>query len=415
MTRAVKDAKLESATARRKHCQGGAIFWRSLDPGLHLGYRCNASGGRWLARWRVGQSYEQVVLKVVTDDLGDADGYAVLNFAQAQAAVRELFAATKIPAAPITVRAACDSYVTYLKAERKATTARNAESMFRIHVMPPLGDKLVAELKKAEIDKMKRAMVRAEPESVARIRRSKATANQMMCYLRAALTDAFNEMTNNIPSEKAWRTSENYPGARGKLQVVMLEPEQEQRLINVAQGSFRNLVIATLLTGARPPHELAGCRVRDFSASLGQLHVDGKTGPRDVLLRPKAVSFFIGLTAGRSPEALLLPKDNGEPWRGVDHAWPMKQAAKKAGLPLTEDGHLFPIYGLRHVHAAKAITQGANLFLLAENMGTSVRMLELHYGSIIKSRQRALIDAGIPDLDFPLPNSAGGNVARIKG
>jgi hypothetical protein len=38
------------------------------------------------------------------------------------------------------------------------------------------------------------------------------------------------------------------------------------------------------------------------------------------------------------------------------------------------------MYSLRYSHTLQALLNGVNLKLLAENLGTSVRMIELHYG-----------------------------------
>ena len=73
---------------------------------------------------------------------------------------------------------------------------------------------------------------------------------------------------------------------------------EAQRLINAAQGNFRNLVRAALETGARYG-ELAALDVRDLQR--GKLHIRmSKSGKaRDVVLTNEGVAFFTGLTAGR--------------------------------------------------------------------------------------------------------------------
>ena len=68
---------------------------------------------------------------------------------------------------------------------------------------------------------------------------------------------------------------------------------------------------AALLTGARAPGEVAGACVYDFRPDLRLLSVTGKTGPRDITLSTAAVHFFEQLAAGRDPDVLLLPKDDG--------------------------------------------------------------------------------------------------------
>jgi integrase len=49
---------------------------------------------------------------------------------------------------------------------------------------------------------------------------------------------------------------------------------------------------------------------------------------------------------------------------------------------VTEDSHgdRRSIYSLRHTYATFRIQEGVNHYILAKNMGTSVEMLEKHYG-----------------------------------
>ena len=85
MARTVRDALLDSRTARSRLKARGKPYFRSLEPGLHLGYRKPLSGpGKWVARHYVGdQTYELETL-AIADDYSDPDGVAVLSFHQAQ-------------------------------------------------------------------------------------------------------------------------------------------------------------------------------------------------------------------------------------------------------------------------------------------------------------------------------------------
>jgi integrase len=61
---------------------------------------------------------------------------------------------------------------------------------------------------------------------------------------------------------------------------------------------------------------------------------------------------------------------------------------KFAGLleftKLAEDrtGQRRTLYSLRHTYATQALLSGTNIHTLAKQMGTSVRMLELHYSKL---------------------------------
>jgi integrase len=326
-----------------------------------------------------------------------ADGVAVLSFAQAQKKARELFSMRRGTGGKVrgalTVRQACEEYVAYLKAEKK--TGDDAEKRLNKHVVAKLGDKVVSALTKNELERWKRGMVRTDAEDPDVERASKDSANRVLTSFKAALNMAFNDDENDIPTDAAWRKVKPFRDV-GRSREVHLDVAQTKRLIQASGApdtAFRRLVTAASLTGARAPHELAAVRVRDFHADLGTLAVDGKTGKRDIVLTSEAVTFFKSIAAGRAPDDLLLPKGDGSPWGKNHHVRPMKEAVARAKLPAGTT-----IYTLRHSHASQAILAGINLQLLAENLGTSVRMLEQHYGKFMQKDRRKLIEAATPKL-----------------
>src|SRR5262249_21968985 len=127
MARAVRDTRLETRTARAKFAPSGKPYYRSIDPGLHLGYRKGVAGGKWVARCYMGEGGYKVETIGTADDKADADGIAVLDFRQAQAIAREKHVeyariAKGFPPSdgPFTVRACVEEYLVFLEAERKS-------------------------------------------------------------------------------------------------------------------------------------------------------------------------------------------------------------------------------------------------------------------------------------------------------
>ena len=130
MPRAVKDAKLDSRTARAKLAPRGKPYWRALDHELHLGYRKSAQFGRWVARRYVGQQqYLTATIGTADDNIG-ADGVAVLDWRQAQDKAREWRATAERAAAgieaaaPLTIADVVNEYLDWITKHRKPTTAR---------------------------------------------------------------------------------------------------------------------------------------------------------------------------------------------------------------------------------------------------------------------------------------------------
>jgi hypothetical protein len=81
---------------------------------------------------------------------------------------------------------------------------------------------------------------------------------------------------------------------------------------------------------------------------------------------------------------MLLPRYDGEPWGKSPHQHrPMKEAVQAAKLPRET-----VFYSLRHYHIRKALAAGAPVQVVAENCGTSVRMIEKHYGKFLPQDRR---------------------------
>jgi hypothetical protein len=87
MARLVRDAKLETRTARTRLPIASKPYFRRLEIGFHLGYRRLSNGGTWIARrFAEDGRYREFRLRVADDD---ADGVSVFDYGQAQKAARE--------------------------------------------------------------------------------------------------------------------------------------------------------------------------------------------------------------------------------------------------------------------------------------------------------------------------------------
>ena len=147
------------------------------------------------------------------------------------------------------------------------------------------------------------------------------------------------------------------------------------------------------LTGARYG-ELAEARVSHFDPRAKTLRVNvGKTGTRTVILQTSASEFFNGLREQRGPDEFLLVRSDGRRWKKSDQTRPVKDALKKAGL--APDGSL---YALRHTYVSRAIEGGVPLNVIADNCGTSVRMIEKTYAKILAEKRRDFIERGAPSF-----------------
>ncbi len=215
------------------------------------------------------------------------------------------------------------------------------------------------------------------------VRRSKSGVNRTLAILKGALNLAFR--SGLCPSDAEWRRVQAFRDVDA-ARTLFLEPEQVQALLNAAEGGFRNLLQAAVLTGARYG-ELASAVVADFDPRAGTLHLDGKTGARTCYLSGDGVAFFRAVAKNKLPGAPLLPRDDGTPWGKSHQKRPMDAAVRAAKLPAET-----VFYSLRHYHISRALLAGVPAQVIAENCGTSVRMIEKHYGKFTKAARRTMFD-----------------------
>src|SRR3954468_12815645 len=149
MARTIRDANLETRTARSRLQPRPKPHFRGLEPGLHRGYRKPLRGaGKWVGRYYIGGQAYTVETIGTADDFSDADGIAILDYRQAQAAARARMVqrahATAGKQGPLTVAGAMDGYLAFLDGNRKAGS--DARYCDRAFIRPKLGDVEVAAL-----------------------------------------------------------------------------------------------------------------------------------------------------------------------------------------------------------------------------------------------------------------------------
>jgi integrase len=161
------------------------------------------------------------------------------------------------------------------------------------------------------------------------------------------------------------------------------------------------------VTGARYD-ELIACSVRDFDEVARTLSVDGKTGPRTVILQPEAVVFFQSICGVRAANEPLLRRSDGARWNRSHQLRRMALALERAGLD--QDG---TFYALRHSYISRAIEGEVPLNIIADNCGTSVRIIETTYAKVLASKRRHFIERGAPKVNSV--DCVGKNKGRASG
>ncbi len=413
MARTLRDARLETRTARAALKPAGKPYYRAIDEGLHLGYRKGKTSGKWVMRRYIGgQSYAVRTLGAA-DDTIDADGETILSFAQAQARARAAFVeaeriAAGLPsdAGPYTVRHAINDYIEWLEQNRR--TARDARWRVQALIVPELGDVACMNLTSYRLRQWHHALVKEAPrlrtkkgtsqryqvpnvhEPDEAQRRRRATANRTLTILKAALNHAWHE--RKVLSDEAWRPVKPFKQADA-ARARHLTIDECRRLVDASQPDFAKLVEAAIQTGCRFG-ELAALTAADFDPDSGTLHVrTGKSGKgRHVVLTEEGIDLFRGLAAGHSPGVRLLLKNNGGRWLKSHQTRPMKDTCDRASINPPANFHV-----LRHTYASITIMNGAPLLVVARNLGhADTRMVERHYGHLAPSYIANAIRAAAP-------------------
>jgi hypothetical protein len=123
MARRVRDSNLESRAARARLKESTKPYYRSLAPGVHLGYRKGKRERKWVMRRTNGDGSYSVTNIAASDDVVDADGKWVLDFWQAQERVRKVaLAPAAVAPTSYTVKAAIDDIWSSSKAGRRPMT-----------------------------------------------------------------------------------------------------------------------------------------------------------------------------------------------------------------------------------------------------------------------------------------------------
>jgi len=131
-------------------------------------------------------------------------------------------------------------------------------------------------------------------------------------------------------------------------------------------------------------------------------YVNGKTGARDAVGIPRTMLYVQRRweQSDRDRKSWVFQNRNGNRL-GIPHAsW--KSFLEYSGLEFDpKTGQRRTLYSLRHTYFTFRLMYGeVNPYLLAKNGGTSVRMLERHYGKVINREMAESLTHNILDDDY---------------
>lgn len=362
-------------------------YWHRLSQGRYVGFRrmTKTSPGTWLARiWNPE--------KAPTKKRKQSGGYEypddLPDFSHLP--LREQFDAAKVAAETwfqhldrggttdvATVRRACKAYVDELRLTRSDAAADDALGRFmRLVDQDPLGRIRMNKLVPRHLAEWKKRVLERGG--------TRASFNRNITALRAALNLAHRR--REVSSDLAW-IEELLPLKNAdRRRELYHDRTARKKMISKASPEIRPFLIALALLPMRAG-ELAQARVEHFSAFHRTLRVAGKTGDRIIPLGKDATAHFKACSADKLPAAWLVGRNDGNPWDRFAWRDQIRDAVLAAKLPKATCA-----YTLRHSVITDLVVGGLDLMTVARMSGTSIAMIDKHYGHLQQERARSALD-----------------------
>ncbi|MGN8092254.1 tyrosine-type recombinase/integrase [Methylobacterium sp. 22177] len=435
MAKRVRDAVLDSPTARAKLKQQTKPYFRSIDRGLHLGYRKGKTGGTWVARRYLGDERYAVEALGRADDRQAANGTTILTFQQAQdrarGRVKEVEEAERIAALgpTITVRNAITAYIEACEVREAKTRSglalrRHTRSRLTKHVLRgDLAEKALQALTVDDLQTWRAAAATTMTDgSVRRVTNDFRAALNASVRRHAAQLPATISTTirNGLAAQAA-----SAPVAR---EAQILPDADVRRLVAAAaeadadgdwDGDLHRLVLVLAATGLRFS-QVTRMTVVDVQVEQNRLMVPVSrkgTGTRHtshigVRVAPDVIAALRPALVGRRGQEPLLMRPR---WQKVTVRYhrkvgrvrwgeasemlrPWAEVLKRAGL----SSDLVP-YALRHSSIVRGLRANLPVRLVAALHDTSTAMIEAHYSAYIVTALDELAALAAVSLVTPVP------------
>ncbi|MEA1071087.1 tyrosine-type recombinase/integrase [Sphingomonas sp. LY160] len=366
---------------RLKPKPGDEPHWQRLRACAYLGYRPSKRGGRgtWFAR-----AYDADTGKYRRRPLGDYGsslGHEVFATARKDAeSWAEQVETGGVRSAKLeTVADACLAYL-------KVRPGAIAEGVFRRQVFAdPVAKVKLSKLRRHHLHDW-RCRLAETPAMISRTKygqqrtkpRSAATVNRDMVPLRAALGRVLSPGTPN--TDAAWQEAlKPEPGA-DRRRDLYLDRAERARLLEQTSAEAAPFVRALCLLPLRPG-ALASLSVRDFEKRTRTLTIgkDKHGRPRQITVPPVIADFLSTQVKDKLPSTPLFTRSDGRPWSKDAWKLPIKAAISLARLPSGAAA-----YTLRHSVITDLIRSGLPALTVAQLSGTSITMIERHYGHLVR-------------------------------
>lgn len=393
---------IHTEAGRARLAARAAPYYVRRAKGLYLGVRIAKKGMSWCGRFQPPHGGAPAF-----DTFGDV---ASMTHDQAAAACDAWGQAQRtgrpIPNGARTVADIVHAYLDDLRDEGREDAATNGEKMMRQHLLggdpnrrtPPkrprragvearpvhpvnaLALRPAGDVGESELKKWRKGICgyKGKPLAV-------TSVDRVIGVLIAALN--FGVRKRLITGDRVieWEEGLTKSGKSNSRKLV-LEPKQIRALIAACdEPEFANLVEAIAVTGARYG-EMRNATAQDYDTRRRTLRLCGKTGERVFAVTDEAAAVFKRLVKNSLPNAPLVMAPGGGHWKPGKQKTPMKKAATKAGMP---KGTI--LYTLRHSWITHALSgDSLPLMTVADAVGTSIKMIQKHYGHANEAQNIAM-------------------------
>jgi site-specific recombinase XerD len=390
-------ANLKTVESRDKLKPQREPYYSMIKSGCYLGFRkmTPTSVGTWVARCR-----SAVTGKQLKTSLGDFEQLpkAQRYDAAAQEADRWFSSVGVSGTTEVkTVKDACDAYAKHIEqGDGDATKNKDKSKDFRARIARHV---LSHKIASTALSKLNMEMVeswrmhlaqkpvvinpKAKPADQRTKPRTASALNRDMTALRAALNYAHKR--GHVATDAAWLGPLSSIGGADSARRVYLTREERRKLLDVIQKDLRPFVETLCLLPLRPG-AVAALKVDSFECHQGVLMIgkDKSGGDRKIKLPASTAEFFKASCANKPAGSVIFTRENGKAWNKDAWKKPFKTAATQASL----SGRA-TTYSLRHT-AITDLVPHLDLLTVAQISGTSVQMIQKHYGHL---RQDRAVDA----------------------
>jgi integrase len=205
----------------------------------------------------------------------------------------------------------------------------------------------------------------------------------------------------------------------GKVRREEFTPEEYRKLHTFARGWLKkgrrsadvwsrtvayNFMLIMCNTGMRPP-EAKNLRWRDVAIRTDKegrkfvvLHVRGKDKYRNLVAAGNVADYLERIRAigkATTPDDFVFTNTTGTRTPSL-YASLIEKMLKETGLLFSSSGSRRSTYCFRHTYATFRLSEGVDVYFLATQMGTSVQMIQDHYGHVTPVKNADRILQGLP-------------------